>query len=84
MGVQDITFCSTLVQTCPPQTSDVGVQTDDCHFFDENRFLSDDAKVHYYTSLPKCALLLSLFELVMKPFCHGEKQIGIASSYSCV
>jgi len=35
--------------------------------------LSDDAKVHYYTGLPNCALFLSTFEFVMKPFCHGEK-----------
>ena len=42
------------VQTCPPQTSDVVVQTDDCHFFHEKNFMSNDAKVHYYTGLPKC------------------------------
>jgi len=62
------------VQTCAPQTCDVGVQTDDCHFFHEKNFLNDDAKVHYYTGLPKCALFLSTFEFVMKPFCHGEKR----------
>ena len=50
------------VQTCPPQTSDVGVQTDDCHFFHEKNFLSDDANVHYYTGLPKlvCTVHLNL------------------------
>ena len=36
-------------------------------------FLSDDSKVHYYIGLTKCALLLSTFEFVMKPFCNGEK-----------
>ena len=45
------------------------------NFYDENCFfLSDDAKVHYYTGLTKCALLLSTFEVVMKPFCNGEKR----------
>ena len=71
VGVQAITFCNTSVQTCLPHTSDVGVQADNCHFL--MRFLSNDAKVYYYTGLPECALLLSLFEFVMKHFCHGEK-----------
>jgi len=61
------------VQTTSPKTCDVSVQTDDWNFFDENTFLSDDDKVHYYTGLTKCALLLSTFEFVMNPFCHGEK-----------
>ena len=72
------------VQTCPPQTSDVGVQTDDCHFFHEKNFLSNDAKVHYYTGLSKCALFLSTFEFVMKPFCHGEKRGFYWRSFSIV
>ena len=63
-----------MVQTTPPQTCDVGVQTDDWNFFNEKVFLSDDSKVHYYTGLTKCALLLSTFEFVMKPFCNGEKR----------
>jgi len=68
MGTQTCIDCNEVqsrsisVQTCPPQTTDVGVQTDDCHFFHEKNFLSDDAKVHYYTGLPTCALLLSTFE----------------------
>ena len=65
---------SKTVQTTPPQTCDVGVQTDDWNFFNEKVFLSDDSKVHYYTGLTKCALLLSTFEFVMKPFCNGEKR----------
>ena len=36
--------------------------------------MSDDSKVHYYTGLTKCALLLSTFEFVMAPFCNGEKR----------
>ena len=71
---QEVLYNSKSVQTTPPKTSDIGVQTDDWEFFDEKVFLSDDNKVHYYTGLTKCAMLLSTFEFVMKPFCKGEKR----------
>ena len=75
IGSHEVLHDSKSVQTTPPKTSDDGVQTEDYNFFNENCFLSDDAKVHYYTRLTtKCALLLSTFEFVMKPFCNGEKQ----------
>ena len=52
---------------------DKGVQTDDTDFFSETSFLSDDAKVQYYTGLSSY-LLLKTFELVMSPFVHGDKR----------
>ena len=50
------------------------IQTECSDFFAENNFLSDDAKVQYYTGLPNCELLLSTFEFVMKSFVGGDKR----------
>ena len=50
------------------------VQTDCSEFFAESNFLSDDAKVHYYTGLPNSELLLSTFEFVMKSFVDGDNR----------
>ena len=50
------------------------VQTECNEFFAESNFLTNDAKVHYYTGLPNSELLLSTFEFIMKPFVGGENR----------
>lgn len=62
----EVLYESIMVQTWEPETCNIGVQTDSCNFLMKN-FLTDDAKLQYYTGL-------STFEFVMKPFAHGEKR----------
>ncbi|XP_065905689.1 uncharacterized protein [Dysidea avara] len=64
----------TVQMTTPPQTVMLGSRQMTGIFSMRRFFLSDDSKVHYYTGLTKCALLLSTFEFVMTPFCNGEKR----------
>ena len=69
----EVSYECKIVQTHRPQFRNTGVQTDESNFFDEINFLSDDAKVHYYTGFTNCDLLRSTFEFVMKKFADGEK-----------
>ena len=50
------------------------IQTECSDLFTESKFLSDDAKVQYYTGLPNCELRLSTFEFVMKSFVGGDNR----------
>ena len=60
---------TTFVELCTRE-----IQTECSDFFAESNFLSDDAKVQYYTGLSNCELLLSTFEFVMKSFVGGDNR----------
>ena len=80
----EVSYECKIVQTHCPQFHSIGVQTDESNFFDEINFLSDDAKVHYYTGFANCDLLRSIFEFVMKKFANGEKRSYYWSSFIIV
>ena len=60
---------TTFVEFCTRE-----IQTECSDFFTESKFLSDDAKVQYYTGLPNCELRLSTFEFVIKSFVGGDNR----------